>query len=143
MRFAEYPHNSGMATAKDSGTPTIATESMIGREASPALKEEGRLLLKMGIGKPTIARALQLAISHGTTIEDELLASGALDEASYFEALSEQLGLTFLKNVDLTTVNDGRLGWTRNSANRKPCCSSRPSPGRFRSWHHGFHRLKS
>ncbi len=93
-----------MATAKVSGQSAPVPVSA--DEIPPALVEEGRLLLKMGIGKPAISRAMRLAISHGTTVEDELLASGLLDEQSYFEALAQQIGLPFLKRIDTSDVHD-------------------------------------
>lgn len=60
----------------------------------------------MGIGKPTIAKALRLAITNGTTIEEELLSGGLIDETTYYEALAEELGLAFLQRIDPASVHD-------------------------------------
>ncbi|MDW5315255.1 glycosyltransferase family 2 protein [Rhizobium sp. PL01] len=73
---------------------------------TPALKQEGRLLLQMGIGKPSIAQAMQRAQAHGTTVEEELLASGEIDETICFEALAETLGLEFMATIDSSRVQD-------------------------------------
>ena len=73
---------------------------------APALKQEGRLLLQMGIGKPSIAWAMQLAQAHGTTVEEELLASGEIEESLYFEALAQELGLDFMPVIDTHRVQD-------------------------------------
>lgn len=106
-----------MATAKDG---RASARGPTGADAlplalSPDLVAEGTLLLKMGIGKPAIARAMRLATDHGTSLEEELLANGLIDEATYFEAISETLGLTFLKHVAANDVHDlpgldGQLG---------------------------------
>lgn len=105
MRLEEYPDNSGMATANEPPVGRLQPDTVVGRYA-PALKHEGRLLLQMGIGKPSIARAMQLAQAHGTTVEDELLASGEIDETIYFEALAETLGLDFMADIDPGRVQD-------------------------------------
>jgi len=105
MRLAEYPDNSGMATANDLPVGRSKPDTAAGR-FSAALKQEGSLLLQMGIGKPSIARAMLLADSHGTTVEEELLASGEIDETIYFEALAEKLGLEFIPLIDAERVHD-------------------------------------
>ena len=103
MRLGEYPDNSGMATANgaEARRPHVTAEHF-----APALKREGRLLLQLGIGKPAIARAMFLAEDHGTTVEEELLASGEIDETIYFEALAERLGLDFMPRIDPARVQD-------------------------------------
>lgn len=105
MRLEEYPDNSGMATGNDLPVERSRADTAAAGFA-PALKQEGRLLLQMGIGKPSIARAMQLARSHGTTVEEELLASGEIDETIYFEALAETLGLDFITDIDPRRVQD-------------------------------------
>jgi hypothetical protein len=105
MRLEEYPDNSGMATANEPPVGRSQPDTVVGRFA-PALKQEGRQLLQMGIGKPSIARAMQLAQSHGTTVEEELLASGEIDETVYFEAMAETLGLNFMPDIDPGRVQD-------------------------------------
>jgi cellulose synthase/poly-beta-1,6-N-acetylglucosamine synthase-like glycosyltransferase len=105
MRLEDYPDNSGMATANQAParrTPSAATAQLF----SLALKREGRLLLQMGIGKPLIAQAMLLAEEHGTTVEEELLASGDINEAIYFAALAERLGLDFMPAIDPNRVQD-------------------------------------
>ncbi|WP_244484083.1 MULTISPECIES: glycosyltransferase family 2 protein [unclassified Rhizobium] len=94
-----------MATANEP-TAASSTPAAVAAGFAPALKEEGRLLLKMGIGKPLIARAMLSAQSHGTTVEAELLASGDIDETIYFEALAEMLGLDFMPQIDPARVQD-------------------------------------
>lgn len=92
-----------MATANgaEARRPHVTAEHF-----APALKREGRLLLQLGIGKPAIARAMLQAEDHGTTVEEELLASREIDEAIYFEALAEKLGLDFMPWIDPTRVQD-------------------------------------
>ncbi|WP_244483765.1 glycosyltransferase family 2 protein [Rhizobium sp. Root482] len=92
-----------MATANgaEARRPHVTAEHF-----APALKREGRLLLQLGIGKPAIARAMLQAEDHGTTVEEELLASREIDEAIYFEALAEKLGLDFMPWIDPARVQD-------------------------------------
>lgn len=105
MRLEDYPDNSGMATVNE--LPVRRTRPDTAAERfPPALKQEGRLLLQMGIGKPSIARAMLLAKAHGTTVEDELLASGEIGETIYFEALADTLGLDFMPDIDPAQVQD-------------------------------------
>ncbi|WP_426240250.1 glycosyltransferase [Pararhizobium sp. DWP1-1-3] len=94
-----------MATANGPSVGRTPPDT-VGGGFAPALKQEGRLLLQMGIGKPSIARAMQLAQAQGTTVEDELLASGEIDETIYFEALAETLKLDFMPDIDAGRVQD-------------------------------------
>ncbi|WP_428427376.1 glycosyltransferase [Pararhizobium sp.] len=94
-----------MATANEPSVRRLPPDTVVGGFA-PALKHEGRLLLQMGIGKPSIARAMQRAQAHGTTVEAELLASGEIDETIYFEALAETLGLDFMPSINPDQVQD-------------------------------------
>ena len=94
-----------MATANEPGDAT-APPAVAARGFSPELKREGRLLLRLGIGKPAIARAMLLAEQHGTSVEDELLGSGEIDETIYYEALAEKLGLDYMPEIDPGRVQD-------------------------------------
>jgi hypothetical protein len=46
------------------------------------------------------------ANKHGTTLEAELLASGAVSEDIYYEALAEILGIPFLRRLDPDEIED-------------------------------------
>lgn len=94
-----------MATANQASARRTPPAASAHRFPS-ALKREGRLLLGMGIGKPLIAQAMLLADEHGTTVEEELLASGKINEAIYFEALAEKLQLDFIAEIDPDQVQD-------------------------------------
>ncbi|TCQ11841.1 cellulose synthase/poly-beta-1,6-N-acetylglucosamine synthase-like glycosyltransferase [Rhizobium sp. PP-F2F-G36] len=102
MRVLDYPSLPGMATrrarAVSENTPLPAF--------SVDLLREGRLLLKLGIGKPTIARMMLRAQENGTTAEEELLASGEIVDTLYFEALADLLGLPFMAEIDVEQVHD-------------------------------------
>ncbi|WP_083199244.1 glycosyltransferase family 2 protein [Rhizobium sp. AC44/96] len=67
---------------------------------------EIEVLLKLGIGKPTVAKAAQSARHHGTTVEQELLASDLIDPDSYYAALARGLTLPFLSAIDASLVTD-------------------------------------
>jgi cellulose synthase/poly-beta-1,6-N-acetylglucosamine synthase-like glycosyltransferase len=70
------------------------------------LKAEARLLHQLGISKPLIARMAQRAASHGTSIEAELLSSGAIDEAAYFAGMARMYGLPFQDVIDASLLID-------------------------------------
>jgi len=53
------------------------------RAATDSYQQEAEVLLQLGSGKPTIARAMKVARRNGTSIERELLASGSIDTDSY------------------------------------------------------------
>ncbi|MBX9469437.1 MAG: glycosyltransferase [Rhizobium sp.] len=70
------------------------------------LKSEARRLHVLGISKPLIAKMAQRAAVTGTTVETELLASGAIDEDAYFAGLARMYGLPFLPEIDPALVVD-------------------------------------
>ncbi|MDM9647303.1 glycosyltransferase family 2 protein [Rhizobium sp. S163] len=63
-------------------------------------------LLRLGIGKPTIARAATMARHNGTSIERELLANRWVDAESYYAALARALRLPFLSQLDPALIHD-------------------------------------
>ncbi|MBZ9789080.1 hypothetical protein K9B32_02920 [Rhizobium sp. 3T7] len=63
-------------------------------------------MLQLGIGKPTIARAMQVARHNGTSIEQEPLANGSIDTDSYHASLARGLRLPFLSAIDSSLIND-------------------------------------
>jgi cellulose synthase/poly-beta-1,6-N-acetylglucosamine synthase-like glycosyltransferase len=70
------------------------------------LKAEARRLHVLGISKPLIAKMAQRAANNGTTVEAELLASGAIDEDAYFAGLARMYGLPFLAEIDPALLVD-------------------------------------
>jgi cellulose synthase/poly-beta-1,6-N-acetylglucosamine synthase-like glycosyltransferase len=102
MQITDYPALSAMATRGDR-----LPFKMVSVPVFPEhLLREGCLLLKLGIGKPTIARMMLRAQENGTSVEAELLVSGEIDEALYFEALADIIGLPFLHDLDAERVHD-------------------------------------
>jgi hypothetical protein len=81
-------------------------------------RDEIALLLKLGIGIPTIARAAELARRNGTAVEDELLANGGIEADSCYAALARMLQLPF------------RSAWRHSPWNIRRCsgCWCRCSP---------------
>ncbi len=108
MRFGEYPDSSGIATAnaQAEGVVTLPPADPLALALKPELLQQGRDLLRMGIGKPLIARMMLVAQAHGTSVEDELLASGEIDEALYFEALANMLDVPFMRDLDAARILD-------------------------------------
>lgn len=77
------------------------------------LKTEAGLLHILGISKPLIARMAQRAATNGTSIEVELLASGAIEEEAYFAGLARMYGLPFLAEIDPSLLSDHAYGDTQ------------------------------
>lgn len=109
MRAEEYRYSSGIATANDppAGKEKPAGEMRPGAGQAPArLVREALSLLSFGIGKPLLEKMLKAAMKNGTSVEEELIASGNVTEATYYEALARDLGLTFVPAPDGTRVQD-------------------------------------
>lgn len=105
MRLSEYPDDIGFATA----IATAPTEAALPPHAPAvpsALMEEARFFRRLGLAKPLISSHLVRAAGNGTTLETELLASGAMTEATYYEALAETLGLPFRPVLDAALLHD-------------------------------------
>jgi hypothetical protein len=66
------------------------------------------VLLALGIGKPTIARAAMAARRNGTSLERELIANGWIDAESYYGGLARALRIPFLPAIDASLINDDR-----------------------------------
>lgn len=75
-------------------------------------------LLRLGIGKPTIARAAAAARHNGTSIERELLANRWVDAESYYAALARALRLPFLSQLDPALIHDDQTLDTQLSDTR-------------------------
>lgn len=109
MRAEEYRYNSGIATANE---PSPGPGTSAGRQAGftepvpPGLLREALKLLTFGIGKPLLERMIKAARRNGTSVENELIASGVVAEEIYYEALARELGLAFVAAPDGNRVQD-------------------------------------
>nr|WP_299507596.1 glycosyltransferase [uncultured Rhizobium sp.] len=70
-------------------------------------RHEALLLKALGISKPLIACMAQRAAVTGTSIETEVLASGAIDEEAYYGGLARMAGLPFVAEIPDGMINDG------------------------------------
>jgi hypothetical protein len=105
MRLAEYPDDIGFATAIGiAAAPSLHCGRMRGLPAN--LVGEARIFRHLGISKPLISALALRAADNGTTLEAELLASGAVSETTYYEALAETLALPFLCELEPERVVD-------------------------------------
>ncbi|WP_131815350.1 hypothetical protein [Rhizobium altiplani] len=106
------------------------------RAVNDSYQQEAEVLLQLGIGRPTIARAMQVARRNGASIEQELIASGSIDADSYYASLARGLRLPFLSAIDSSLVNDDKAldssfcrlaasGWTTSA---KACWRSCRKP---------------
>lgn len=89
------PHKSGP------GQPAEAPDRLL------ALRNEALVLKSLGLSKPFIARMAHRAESRGTTIEQEVLASGHVREDAYYGALARLTGVPFLDRIPVGSVIDG------------------------------------
>ena len=78
------------SAASDQGPATAAL--------SP-IATEARVLRRLGIAKPWIARMAARAQANGTTIERELLSGGGLQESAYYAGLARMVGLPYLDEI--------------------------------------------
>lgn len=102
----------GHAQASARGASASPQESGPGQPVEPAgrlsaLQEEALVLKSLGLSKPFIARMANRAEHHGTTIEQEVLASGHVREEAYYGALARLAGLPFLDSIPEGSVIDG------------------------------------
>ena len=78
--------------------------SLLGLPA--AMRKEIRMLRRLGYDDQIIDRNLAAAIENNTTIEKELLASGAASSADHFKRLANYLVLPFQDRIDAACVTD-------------------------------------
>lgn len=105
MRLAEYPDDIAFATAIGI-LPVPCLLPPEKQQVPPAFLTEARLFRRLGISKVLISRMLVRAGRNGTTLEAELLASGAILENTYYEALAEILHIPFLPHIEPAQVED-------------------------------------
>ncbi|MDI7862272.1 glycosyltransferase [Rhizobiaceae bacterium n13] len=65
---------------------------------------ERQILRELGIGKLLIAGMAERAALNGTTIEQELLCHGSIDEDTYYAALARHLRLPYIRAIDASRV---------------------------------------
>lgn len=105
MRFVEYPVDGRFATAIGEAAPSSLSPATVSG-IPPPLMEEARFFRRLGFSKPLISGLLLRADANGTSLEAELLASGAMTETTYYEALAETLGLPFRPTLDAALLRD-------------------------------------
>ena len=105
MRLAEYPDDIAFATAIGI-LPAPYASPPEEQHVPLAFMTEARLFRRLGLAKPLISKMLVRANRNGTTLEAEMLASGAISEDTYYEALAEILQLPFLRQLDPAQVED-------------------------------------
>ncbi len=120
MRIGEYA-SGGISTRhaalQERSKPPISPTVPVGL-VNDARQIEIEALLRLGIGKPTIARAAKAARHNGTSIERELLANRWVDAESYYAALARALRLPFLPQLDPALINDDQALDTQLSDTR-------------------------
>ncbi|KNY35483.1 MULTISPECIES: glycosyltransferase family 2 protein [unclassified Agrobacterium] len=74
--------------------------------AEQAEPGQAQFLASLGFGKPYIDAFEQRALKNGSTVEDELLASGLVQTEAYFSAFARFLRLPFFPEIDPERVED-------------------------------------
>jgi cellulose synthase/poly-beta-1,6-N-acetylglucosamine synthase-like glycosyltransferase len=110
MRIGEYAPGgiSSRETALRERSKLHPPPTSPARVVFDAYQLEIEALLRLGIGKPTIARAVIAARHNGTSVERELLANGWVDAESYYAGLARALRLPFLPQLDPALIHDDR-----------------------------------
>lgn len=107
MSFGEYPPRQPAASAAQS---SLAGEILADDAAVPAMfghrQSEAIALASLGIGRPYIIKAAEKADANGTSIEQELLAGGTVDEEAYYGAIAKALKLPFTGDIRNGSVVD-------------------------------------
>lgn len=106
MRIGEYPHQTELPleSIQSRLDPAYRTG---GAERSAAVEPtEEQVLRHLGFGKPVIARMAERAARNGTTVEQELLSDGWVDEHAYYAALARALDLPYVGAIDPRQVAD-------------------------------------
>jgi cellulose synthase/poly-beta-1,6-N-acetylglucosamine synthase-like glycosyltransferase len=115
MRIGEYPPQLTVIRNRtpDNGRPA---DDIVATASSPAvdevphqLRQEAAAIAALGIGKPYIETAMQRAMVNGTSIEQELIASGLVQERTYYAALAHNLDLPFVEAIEDGLVTDRPL----------------------------------
>lgn len=96
-RLSDIPSRQARNEGSPFSIPRLSAERQDGEE---------RFLLRLGFSKPLIAAMKLRSARNGTTIETELLASGAVHTSAYYGALARVLGLPFHEAIDPSTVAD-------------------------------------
>nr|WP_272213174.1 hypothetical protein [Marinicella sp. W31]MDC2879120.1 hypothetical protein [Marinicella sp. W31] len=78
----------------------------LARAETDPLASERRTLKRLGFEDATICAAETAARHNATTIEQELLANGAVSPEAYYRRLAFYLGLPFVPKLDVTCVID-------------------------------------
>jgi len=76
------------------------------RETVRAMIGEEDVLRVLGFGKPQIALFAARSARNGSTIEQELLADGSINEDAYYAAMARMLRLPFLESLDPDRIVD-------------------------------------
>lgn len=105
MRIGEYAPGGAINAARENHGRDIRT-TFASAEDDDLFRTETRILMELGIGKPMIAEAAVLARANGTSIEEQLLASGWLLSENYYAGLARMLRLDFVETLDPALIYD-------------------------------------
>jgi len=90
-----------VATARSGGGKSAADAGF-----SHAFQLEALALRQLGFSKPFINNMARRARANGSTIEQELLADGRVDEQVYYAAMARLLGLPFMEEIPPDQIMD-------------------------------------
>lgn len=101
MRFGEYPLPETGASVEVHAVPTddILPADAVIPKIFGRLQREVVALTRLGIGRPYVEAAAETALTNGTHVEQELLASGLVEENAYYGAIARTLRLPFVDTI--------------------------------------------
>lgn len=106
MRIGEYAPGGTVNVPDAQKKNTAPSAGPLGTSLPDSSPTEAETLLRLGIGKPTVARAVELARRNATTIEQELIANGWVEAESYYAAIAHDLRLPYVAALDATQIPD-------------------------------------
>jgi uncharacterized membrane protein len=104
MRIGEYPPST--VIEESLGASTALSGNGAEDELQPVPETELGALSALGFSKPLVARMVAQARRHGTSVENELLRSGQVEEEAYYGAIARLLRLPFIPSIDPASVAD-------------------------------------
>lgn len=105
--FRQYTRDSFRTTpATRKITFSHASENPLSTAPEQDQAGQARFLSSLGFGRPYIEAFEQRALENGSTLEDELLASGLVTTDAYFGAFARFLRLPFLPEIGPDRVTD-------------------------------------
>jgi cellulose synthase/poly-beta-1,6-N-acetylglucosamine synthase-like glycosyltransferase len=104
MRIGEYPPSAMIEESREASAALSADSAE--DQLQPLPETELGALSALGFSKPLLTRMTTQARRHGTSVENELLRSGEVEEEAYYGAIARLLRLPFISSIESGSVAD-------------------------------------